>query len=162
MIHSALTLAMTLGDVSKATQLGLLEAELARRIKDMELNKNFLESRLDKQLQTICEQRAELDKKESSAIADTLQEDKQNEILVGSLLEYYLRDMLALDWSNSRQNGGKYTSEGSASGQQKDSMKIDATHPTFLEWEGEDSDDDVESVDSHPCLGVCLNPNCCI
>ena len=47
---------MTLGDVSKATQLGLLEAELARRIKDMELNKNFLESRLDKQLQTICEQ----------------------------------------------------------------------------------------------------------
>ena len=162
MIHSALTLAMTLGDVSKATQLGLLEAELARRIKDMELNKNFLESRLDKQLQTICEQRAELDKKESSTIADTLHEDKQNEILVGSLLEYYLRDMLALDWSNSRQNGGKYTSEGSASGQQKDSMKIDATHPTFLEWEGEDSDDDVESVDSHPCLGVCLNPNCCI
>lgn len=159
MVHSALTLAMTLGDVSKATQLGLLEAELARRIKDMELNKNFLESRLDEQLQTIYEQRAELDKKESSTIAATLHEDKQNEVLIGSLLEYYLRDMLAMNWSNSRLNGGKHNSEGSASGQRKDSMEIEATHPIFLEWEGEDSDDDVESVDSHPSLGVCLNPN---
>lgn len=53
----------------------------------MELNKNFLENRLDEQLQAISEQRAELDRKEREAIATMLQEDEENKLLIGSFLE---------------------------------------------------------------------------
>jgi hypothetical protein len=53
----------------------------------MELNKNFLENRLNEQLQVISEQRAELDRKEREAIATMLQEDRENKLLIGSFLE---------------------------------------------------------------------------
>jgi hypothetical protein len=87
MIQSASRLAQTLGDHSRATELENLHLEIGSRIRDMELNKNFLENRLDEQLQAISEQRAELDRREREAIATMLQEDQENKLLIGSFLE---------------------------------------------------------------------------
>jgi len=87
MIQSALRLARTLSDHSRAVELENLHLELGSRIRDMELNKNFLENRLDEQLHALSEQRAELDRKEKEAIATMLQEDQENKLLVGSFLE---------------------------------------------------------------------------
>jgi len=87
MIQSASRLAQTLGDHSRAAELENLHLEIGSRIRDMELNKNFLENRLDEQLHAISEQRAELDRKEREAIATMLQEDQENKLLIGSFLE---------------------------------------------------------------------------
>ena len=87
MIQSASRLAQTLSDHSRATELESLHLEIGSRIRDIELNKNFLENRLDEQLQAISEQRAELDRKENEAIATMLQEDHENKLLIGSFLE---------------------------------------------------------------------------
>ena len=87
MIQSALRLAQTLGDHSRAAELENLRLEIGSRIRYMELNKNFLENRLDEQLQAISEQRAELDRKERGAISTMLQEDQENKLLIGSFLE---------------------------------------------------------------------------
>lgn len=87
MIQSASRLVQTLGDHSRAAELENLHLEIGSRIRDMELNKNFLENRLDEQFQAISEQRAELDRKEREAIATMLQEDQENKLLIGSFLE---------------------------------------------------------------------------
>jgi hypothetical protein len=87
MMQSASRFAQTLGDHSRAAELEKLHLEIGSRIRDMELNKNFLENRLDEQLQAISEQRAELDRKEKEAIAIMLQEDQENKLLIGSFLE---------------------------------------------------------------------------
>lgn len=87
MIQSASRLVQTLGDHSRAAELENLHLEIGSWIRDMELNKNFLENRLDEQLHAISEQRAELDRKEREAIATMLQEDQENKLLIGSFLE---------------------------------------------------------------------------
>lgn len=87
MIQSASRLARTLSDHSRAAELENLHLEIGSRIRDMELNKNFLENRLDEQLQAISEQRAELDRQEKEAIETMLQEDQENKLLIGSFLE---------------------------------------------------------------------------
>ena len=92
LIHSVLRLAKVLGDFSRAALLEDLHLEIERRIRDMELNKNFLEERLDKQLHAIQEQRAELDRKEQEAIATMLREDQENKLLIGSFLEASIKN----------------------------------------------------------------------
>lgn len=87
MIQSASKLASTLGDHSRAAELENLCLEIGSRIRDMELNKNFLENRLDEQLRAINKQRAELDRQEEDAIATMLKEDQENKLLIGSFLE---------------------------------------------------------------------------
>ena len=87
MILSALNLAKTLRDSSRAKKLEVLHFELDDRIRDMELNKNFLENRLEEELEAIREARAELDRRENEAKATMLKEDRENKFLVGSLLE---------------------------------------------------------------------------
>jgi hypothetical protein len=92
MIQSATRLARILGDIPRATKLRNLEVEVEGRIRDMELNKNFLENRLDEQLRAISERRAELDRQEQEAIAIMLKEDHENRLLIGSLLEESCRE----------------------------------------------------------------------
>jgi len=87
MIQSASRLANALGDSSRAAELEKLCLEMGSRIRDMELNKNFLENRLDEQLQAINKKREELDREEKEAIATMLSEDRENKSLAGSFLE---------------------------------------------------------------------------
>jgi hypothetical protein len=95
-MQSASRLAQTLGDHSRAAELENLPLEIGSRIRDMELNKNFLENRLDEQLQAISEQRAELDRKEKEAITTMLQEDQENKLLMGSFLEDAVKTTIGL------------------------------------------------------------------
>jgi uncharacterized coiled-coil protein SlyX len=75
------------GDHPLAAQLERLHLEIESRLRDMEINKNFLENRLDEQLRAISEQRADLDRMEQEAMAIMLKDDRENKILIGSFLE---------------------------------------------------------------------------
>jgi hypothetical protein len=77
MIQSAARLAKTLGDQPRASQLERLHLEIESRLRDMEINKNFLENRLDERLRAISEQRAELDRQEQEAMATMLKDVEQ-------------------------------------------------------------------------------------
>jgi hypothetical protein len=55
MIQSAVRLAKTLADRLRAAQLERLHLEIESRLRDMEINKNFLENKLDEQLQAVSE-----------------------------------------------------------------------------------------------------------
>jgi hypothetical protein len=76
MIQSASRLANALGDSPRAAELEKLCLEMGSRIRDMELNKNFLENRLDEQLQAINKKREEFDREEKEAIETMLSEDQ--------------------------------------------------------------------------------------
>lgn len=93
MIQSASRLANALGDSSRAAELEKLCLEMGSRIRDMELNKNFLENRLDEQLQAINKKREELDREEKEAIATMLSEDRENKSLAGSFLEAAVKNI---------------------------------------------------------------------
>jgi hypothetical protein len=97
MIQFAAGLAKALGDQPRAAQLEHLHLEIESRLRDMEINKNFLENRLDEQLRAISEQRAELDRKEQEAIEAMLKDDRENKILIGSFLEASCREAFEMD-----------------------------------------------------------------
>jgi hypothetical protein len=121
MIQSALRLADTLGDVSRAAELESLCLEIGSRIRDMELSKNFLESRLDEQLRVINKKREELDREEREAIATMLKEDQENTSLVASCLEDAVHDIFGRPESDKTDmvNGGR-ESDGMDHGNEKD------------------------------------------
>jgi hypothetical protein len=97
MIQSASRLAKALGIHPRAAQLERLHLEIESRLRDMEINKNLLENRLDEQLRAISEQRAELDRMEQEAIATMLKDDQENKILIGSFLEASCREAFEMD-----------------------------------------------------------------
>lgn len=145
MMKSALRLAAVLGDNPKAASIERLASELDSHVKIMQSNKTFLENRLDDQLRQIQEQRAELDSREVEAMAATTKEDKENGLLVGSLLEASLREiMMNLDqpWHSS-------FSDESASSDEKRAAKD--TEDDKNNFEGQDSDDELENL-GHCCL----------
>lgn len=94
MVISAARLAKTLCDPLRTAQLEELNHEVESRIKDMELNKNFLEDKLDKELQDIRRKREELNVKEKELISSTLKEDQENKSLIGVLVQESLREIL--------------------------------------------------------------------
>ena len=64
----------------------ILHIELDSSIHTLELNKNFLETNLEKELQDIARQRKELAKRELDAIVSMQREDKDYGGLIGTLL----------------------------------------------------------------------------
>lgn len=87
MILSAVELATMLNDTVRAAKMEQIHCELASIVKDMEVNKEFLESRLDDELKAVAEQRAELDRREQRAVATMLNDDKDYQMYVSSLLD---------------------------------------------------------------------------
>lgn len=96
MIQSAVRLAVILRDNTRAASLELVDTALDCRMKDMQVNKNFLENRLDEQLQMIQERRAELEKKERDAVATMFRKDIENKLFIGSILEASVRQTFGL------------------------------------------------------------------
>lgn len=86
MIRSATRFAEALRDSACQQQLNELHHELKGKIRALELNKNFLETKLEHEMQEIARQRKELAEKEKQAIATTLREDKDYGSLIGILL----------------------------------------------------------------------------
>jgi hypothetical protein len=115
-----------------------MEAGLDRRIKDMKLNKNFLENRLDSQLQMIRKQRDELDRKETEAISTMFREDMENKTLTGSILETSVREAL-----NSHTQWGRSGLEtGNMALSMPDKNNDDSTEHAGESSEGADSDNE--------------------
>lgn len=142
MVQCAIRLAVTLGDNTRAAILELVEAGLDRRIKDMKLNKNFLENRLDSQLQMIREQREELDRKETEAVSAMFREDMENKALTGSTLETSVRDAFS---SHTQSESGLETENMALS--MPDKNNDDSTEHAGESSDGADSDDEVVIFD---------------
>ncbi|KAL1962115.1 hypothetical protein VTN77DRAFT_582 [Rasamsonia byssochlamydoides] len=87
LITSAMKLAEALQDPLRTAQLRELRFEVESKIKAMELNKNVLEDALSQELGVIHRQREELNRREKDSIARVLQEDRENQSLIGVLLE---------------------------------------------------------------------------
>lgn len=152
MIQSAIQLAVTLGDTTRSASLELVKASFDARIMDMHLNKNFLENRLDEQLQFLREQRAELDRKETEAVATMFRMDLENKLTVSSNLEASVREAFGLDREGSKMDSGSGILPVSEKNDKNSMGRIGESS------EGEDSDDEVDifvccstSLDSPPC-----------
>lgn len=86
MIDAAAKFAENLSDSVRASQLEELCNELKSKIKSQELNKNYLETKLQDKLNEIKRQREELVKQEREAISTLVIEDRDNMHFVGSLV----------------------------------------------------------------------------
>lgn len=96
MIHSAAVFAQALRDTDRQFQLEELHVEMENKVTAQELNKNFLEEKLARELDEIRERRKELDLREQEAINTLFREDNENKTLVGSMLEESVRGIFNL------------------------------------------------------------------
>lgn len=94
MICSAKRFARSLRDTLREQQFDELKDELDGKIRALELNKNFLETKLGRELEDIARQRRELDEKEKDAIITMLKEDKDQGSLIGGLLSQSIEHIL--------------------------------------------------------------------
>lgn len=86
MIRSATSFARVLRDLTCQHKLEELHQELKGKIRVLELNKNFLETRVEREMQDIAEQRKLLEEREQQVLVNMLREDKDYGSLIGSLL----------------------------------------------------------------------------
>ncbi|KAK1705011.1 hypothetical protein BDP67DRAFT_478880 [Colletotrichum lupini] len=92
-LGTALKVAETLQDVSRAAQLEDLMSEVNEKIKAMVLTKNVLENRTLFSLDDIRRQREELDRQEKQMIENMVREDRDHKALIGCLLEAAVDDI---------------------------------------------------------------------
>ncbi|KAK1719374.1 hypothetical protein CaCOL14_006065 [Colletotrichum acutatum] len=92
-LRTALRVAKTLQDVSRAAQLEDLMSEVDEKIKAMVLTKNVLENRTLFSLDDIRRQREELDRQEKEMIENMVREDRDHKALIGRLLEAAVDDI---------------------------------------------------------------------
>ena len=86
MVRSATSFAGALRDSGCQQQLEELHHELEGKICALELNKNFLETRVEHEIQEIARQRKKLDDQEREVVATMLREDKDYGSFIGILL----------------------------------------------------------------------------
>ncbi|KAI9670786.1 MAG: hypothetical protein M1817_003897 [Caeruleum heppii] len=94
MISSAAKLASALNDTMRAAKIEHLHDALETHVRDMEGNKEFLESRLDQEFKAIDEQRAKLDRRECEAVAAMVSDDNEHQASLGPLLDQATADLL--------------------------------------------------------------------
>lgn len=94
MIRSATRFARALRDSPREKQLHELHGELEGKIRALELNKNYLEKRLEREVERIAKQRRELDEKEKETVGTILREDKYYGSLIGGLLSQSVERIL--------------------------------------------------------------------
>lgn len=105
MIHSAARFAKVLRDLTREQQLEDMHHELEGKIRALELNKNFLERKLEQEMQEIARQRSELDEREKGAVVTMLREDKDYSSLIGVLLTHSVKQIF--DESKHKEFEGK-------------------------------------------------------
>jgi hypothetical protein len=86
MVHNAVAFAEALSDTVRASMLREVAEEIDTKVKNQELHKSYLESRLQKELDEIDQERHELEKREHDAIRTIVAEDEENMCFVSSLL----------------------------------------------------------------------------
>jgi hypothetical protein len=107
LIRCAVRFATVLRDTSCKEQLDELQNALEGKIRALELNKNFLETKLEHDMEDIARQRRELDEKEKEAIATMLREDKDYGSLIGVLLSQTVQQLF--DKSKAEESGNTDT-----------------------------------------------------
>jgi hypothetical protein len=85
-LFDAEALGSLLGNEDLAASIGKLRRETKAAIEELERNKNFLRSRLHEKLQSIADQRAQLQLEEELAITEMIREDKEYQMLAGKTL----------------------------------------------------------------------------
>lgn len=86
LIQSAIDFSRALQDDNREQRLKDLLAEVEIKMKALELNKNYLETRLEEELSEIARLRKELDTREKDAAINVRKEDREYVSLVGNLL----------------------------------------------------------------------------
>lgn len=87
MVLSAAGLATTLNDTGRAARIERLYHEIQALVRDMKINKEFLESRLDKELKDFDDQRIKLDNRERDAVAAMIRDDDEYQSSMSSPLD---------------------------------------------------------------------------
>lgn len=95
-IDGAMVFVTMLRDPLRESQLQELGVELKRIIKQLELSKHIQETQLQKKLDNIFKQRADLDKREKDAVATVEEEYKENRRLAGLSVEKSIRSVFKM------------------------------------------------------------------
>jgi hypothetical protein len=120
----------------------------------MQRNKNFLENRLDEELQAICRQRKELEKIEEDTIATMLKEDKENKALIGSLLGSSVKNAFSTD-KESVINGERGPYMGNYVSRELEVVKAQNESFVAVEAGGEETEDVMDAgMSTSECDGV--------
>lgn len=93
LVRIAKKLAEALGDSLRTSQLESLHHDLQDKIQILEFNKNVLEENLACQLRNIEEERELLNRREERLRAKTVEDDRENKLMMGLLLEESLEQI---------------------------------------------------------------------
>lgn len=81
---------LLLNDSSRTRKIGTIRRELQSGTEELQRNKDLLETRLAEQIESITEKRAELDRLEIRLVRDMVDEDRENQRVVGRALNEVL------------------------------------------------------------------------
>ena len=137
MIHSATRFAIVLQDSPCQQQLDELHQELEGKIRALELNKNFLETKLEQEMEDIARKRRELDAKEKLAVATMLKEDKDYGSLVGIVLSQTVNEILDRNKTEEMRNTDKgrgLAQETEEEPEPGPDVNNETTHPVGIDY----------------------------
>ena len=106
LVRSAANFARTLKNNTAAAKIERIYCELERVAKSLEGNKELLESKLDRELRAIDEERASLVKKEKDVIATMIPDDHRYQTAMGPQLNQLVTDIMAMRSDRQPGQGG--------------------------------------------------------
>lgn len=95
MVMSATKLVNALRDATRAPRIDQLYHEISAAVEDMRQTKNVIKKSLDEELRVIDMCRAELDSRETEAIALSIRDNEHCDTSVAALLDQAVADMAA-------------------------------------------------------------------
>ncbi|KAI9812000.1 MAG: hypothetical protein M1827_004892 [Pycnora praestabilis] len=167
MVAASIRMAQTLNDIVRATELATIDRELACCIEDMELNKQFLERRLDDQLEALAEAKAELLRKEEQAVVAMLQDDEEHKLYVSGVLNEKLSSLndnvgkqsatresrAAYLEGRAKENTKCAKGDGSDDGIARDAVKAHARDSMIEDGVNDEESPWLDPVDIEECVG---------
>ncbi|PWY74067.1 hypothetical protein BO83DRAFT_360149 [Aspergillus eucalypticola CBS 122712] len=133
LVGIAKQLAETLGDTLRTSQLESLHSDLQDKIQILEFNKNVLEENLACQLRDIEAERQLLTRREERLRAKTVEDDRENKLMMGLLLEESMEQIFRVEEVQSETGrkwlrlGNKWTSfTGTVAGWAQDRLAKNA------------------------------------
>ncbi|OJI90167.1 hypothetical protein ASPTUDRAFT_36811 [Aspergillus tubingensis CBS 134.48] len=133
LVGIAKQLTETLGDTPRTSQLENLHHDLQDKIQILEFSKNVLEENLACQLRNIEAERELLTRQEERLRAKTVEDDRENKLMMGHLLEESMEQIFRAEEVQSETErrwlrlGNKWTSfSGAVSGWARDRLAKDA------------------------------------
>ncbi|OJJ70457.1 hypothetical protein ASPBRDRAFT_56251 [Aspergillus brasiliensis CBS 101740] len=107
LVGIAKKLTETLGDSLRTSQLENLHHDLQDKVQILEFNKNVLEENLSRQLKDIEEERELLKRREERLRAKTVEDDRENKLMMGLLLEESMEQIFRAEAVESEAEQGR-------------------------------------------------------